>query len=97
MKKRIPYGLPKDIVLLATPEGWRHSTLTVEGAMVCGRLSDVPIDAAPAEARAAATAMLVGLAREFHDADVEVTWNPPRETRSWTAHITPVVTAPPND
>jgi len=91
--------MPQRVVLLATPEGWRHSVLTVEGGMRCGRLPNVPINADPAEARTAAAAMIVGLAHDFHDADVEVTWDPPREPLSWTGQVTPVAgskSIPPN-
>ncbi|WP_190345090.1 hypothetical protein [Streptomyces venezuelae] len=80
--------MPKGIVLLTTPEGWRHSVLTVEGGMFCGRLADVPVNADPAEARAAAAAMVVGLAHDFHEADVDVTWDPPRQPGAWTAQVT---------
>ncbi|WP_143650798.1 hypothetical protein [Streptomyces phaeoluteigriseus] len=94
-KRRPPFGIPKGIVLLATPEGWRHSVLTVECGMLCGPLADVPVEAGPAEARAAAAAMVVGLAHEFHEIRVDVTWDPPREPGSWTAQIT-VASTPPN-
>ncbi|MFD4612712.1 hypothetical protein ACFWOT_32480 [Streptomyces sp. NPDC058440] len=72
-KRRPAFGMPKGIVLLATPEGWRHSVLTVDGGMHCGRLTNVPATAGPAEARAAAAAMAVGLAHDFHEARVDVT------------------------
>ncbi|MBD0424557.1 hypothetical protein H0H10_36250 [Streptomyces sp. TRM S81-3] len=87
--------MPKGIVLLATREGWRHSVLTAEGGMLCGRLAEVPVNAGPAEAMAAAAAMVVGLAHDFHEARVDVTWEPPREPRSWTARVT-VASTPPN-
>jgi hypothetical protein len=74
--------MPRSIVLLATPAGWRHSVLTREGEMSCGRLTDVPANIDPAEARAAVAAMVVGLAHGFHEADVDVTWDPPREPGS---------------
>ncbi len=67
------------VVVLVAPDGWRHSVLTLDGGMFCGRLADVPVDAGPAEARAAAAAMVVGLARDVHDVRVDVTWDPPRE------------------
>ncbi|WP_240136523.1 hypothetical protein [Streptomyces sp. MUM 178J] len=94
-KWRPPFGMPKDIVLLATPEGWRHSVLSMEGGMLCGRLADVPVNADPAEAQAATAAMVVGLAHDFHDADVDVTWAPRWEPGSWTAQVT-VAATPPN-
>ncbi|MFF2127785.1 hypothetical protein ACFVW1_20740 [Streptomyces olivochromogenes] len=86
-KKRPSVGIPKGIVLLATPDGWRHSVLTMEGGMFCGRL-DVPINTDPQDARAAATAMVTGLARDFHGTNVEVNWAPPQEPWSWTAQVT---------
>ncbi|MFD3841744.1 hypothetical protein ACFWWC_36665 [Streptomyces sp. NPDC058642] len=94
-KGRPPFGMPKGIVLLATPEGWRHTVLTVEGGTLCGRLADVPVNAGPAEARAAAAAMVAGLAHDFHEERVDVTWDPPRDPGSWTAQVT-VAAAPPN-
>ncbi len=94
-KRRPPFGMPKGIVLLATPEGWRHSVHTLEGGTLCGRLADVPVDADPATARAAAAAMVAGLARDFHGVRVEVAWDPPREPGSWTAQVT-VAEPPPN-
>lgn len=86
-RKRPSFGMPQGIVLLATPEGWRHSVRTVEGGMLCGRLTKVSIDAHPHEARTAAAAMVRELARDFHEADVEVTWDPPQEPWSWTGHV----------
>jgi hypothetical protein len=85
--------MPKGIVLLATPEGWRHSVLTAQGTMLCGRLPNVPVNAQPAEARAAAAAMLVGLAHDFHGVRVDVTWDPSRGAGTWTAQVT-VATTP---
>ncbi|WP_328674104.1 hypothetical protein [Streptomyces sp. NBC_00328] len=93
-KRRPPFGMPKGIVLLATPEGRRHSVLTLEGGMLCGRLADVPVNAGPAKARAAAVAVVVGLAHDFHEVRVDVTWDPPREPGSWTAQVTVAVTPP---
>ena len=94
-KRRPPFDMPKGIVLLATPEGWRHSVLTVDGGTHCGRLTDVPINAGPAEARATSAAMVVVLAHDFHEARVDVTWDLPQEPRSWTAQVT-VAVSPPN-
>lgn len=95
-KRRASFGMPRTVVLLATPDGWRHSVLTGEGAMLCGRLPDLPAGADPAEARAAVTAMVVGLAHDFHEAHVGVAWDdPPREPGSWTGQVT-LATAPPN-
>ncbi|WP_314252463.1 hypothetical protein [Streptomyces sp. DSM 40907] len=86
-KRRLAFGIPKGIVLLATPEGWRISVLTVDPGTACGRL-DVPIDTGPQDARDAAALMVTELARDVHDTDVEVSWDPPRELWSWPARVT---------
>lgn len=91
--KRPLWGVPKGIVLLATPEGWRTSVVTMEGEMLCGRLN-VPVDTDPHDARTAAAAMVRELARDFHATDVEVAWDPPREPWSWTARVTPAAPPP---
>ncbi|MEU4066391.1 hypothetical protein AB0F25_29035 [Streptomyces wedmorensis] len=62
--------------MLVTPEGWGRSIRTVEGGMVCGRLSTELLD--PEVALAAAAANLKELARVFHDTTVEVVWDPAR-------------------
>ncbi|MFD9359757.1 hypothetical protein [Streptomyces sp. NPDC060031] len=41
-KKRLAFGIPKGIVLLATPEGWRTSVLTVERQADCTAPGTVP-------------------------------------------------------
>ncbi|MFD6496238.1 hypothetical protein [Streptomyces sp. NPDC060188] len=63
--------MPRSIVLLATPEGWRHSVLTEKGEMLCGRLAEVAANTDPTEAQTAVTAV-VGLARDWHEACVDV-------------------------
>ncbi|MFB7335713.1 hypothetical protein ACFC00_29385 [Streptomyces adustus] len=85
-KKRPVWGVPKGIVLLATPEGWPTSVLTESGNL-CGRL-DVPINTDSQDARIAAAVMVTELARDFHDTDVKVSWDPSQEPWSWTAQVT---------
>ncbi|WP_157880393.1 hypothetical protein [Streptomyces katrae] len=87
--KRGPYGIPKDIVLLATPSGWRHSTTTVDGTLICGRLTRVPITATAEQAKEAAAALLVELGREFHRTALEVTWEPDQVPGSCSGRIHP--------
>ncbi|WP_143066032.1 MULTISPECIES: hypothetical protein [unclassified Streptomyces] len=87
-QQRPPFGMPKGVVLLATPEGWRHSVHTADGGTVCGRLADVPAGADPAEARAATATLVARLARDVHAVDVDVTWEPPRGPGSWSARVT---------
>ncbi|MFF8601464.1 hypothetical protein ACF065_22425 [Streptomyces sp. NPDC015232] len=87
-KRRPPFGIPKGIALLATPQGWRHSVLTAEGVLLCGRLLDVPATAGPGEAQQAAAIMVKGLAHDFHNVQVDVTWDPPGEPGGWSAQVT---------
>ncbi|WP_426402847.1 hypothetical protein ACN9M0_00515 [Streptomyces sp. R-07] len=89
-RKRPSFGMPKGVILQATPEGWRCSVFTVNGGTLCGGLmTAVPAAADPARAQIAAAAWVVGLAHDFHGTDVEVTWEPLRELSSWTGQVTP--------
>ncbi|WP_067463773.1 hypothetical protein [Nocardia amamiensis] len=83
------YPMPASIVLVATQDGWRHSILTTQGGMLCGRLARVAADATPERARAAAVTMLRAVAREFHDTGIEVTWKRAECTNSWTGQVVP--------
>ncbi|MFD5199292.1 hypothetical protein ACFWM7_03800 [Streptomyces sp. NPDC058375] len=94
-KRQAPFGMPKGVALLATPEGWRHSVLTEGGGTLCGRLTGLPPDTDPAEARAAVTAIVVGLAHDVNEADVDVFWDQPREPAFWTARVS-IVEPPPS-
>ncbi|MER5728344.1 hypothetical protein ABT084_08280 [Streptomyces sp. NPDC002138] len=80
--------MPKDIVLLATPSGWRHSTTTVDGTIICG-MTRVPVTATAEQAKEGAAAMLRELGREFHGTALEVTWEPDRVPGSCIGHIQP--------
>ncbi|GGW67492.1 hypothetical protein [Streptomyces xantholiticus] len=79
---------------MATPEGWRHSILMVEGGMLCGRLSDGLLE--PEAALAAAATTLKKLARDFHDTTVEVTWDR-QEPWAWTGRVVPVAEPAPTE
>ncbi|CAL9336268.1 hypothetical protein SUDANB120_00173 [Streptomyces sp. enrichment culture] len=70
------FGLPKEVTLMATPDGWRHSLLTVDDGIVCGGAPHgLTAAAGPDAARAAATAWVVGAARDLHGVEVEVVWD----------------------
>ncbi|MER7702477.1 hypothetical protein ABTX81_06225 [Kitasatospora sp. NPDC097605] len=85
-RKRAPFGTPKDIILLATPHGWRHSLITSDGGFVCGHLPDVPVEDAE-QAKERAAAMLSERGREFHGTVFEVVWEESTSPGSWTGHI----------
>ncbi len=63
-------------ILRAAADSRRCSVLTVEGGLLCGRLSDELPD--PEVALDTATTILKELARDFHDTTVEVAWDPRR-------------------
>ncbi|WP_405742366.1 hypothetical protein OG885_43670 [Streptomyces sp. NBC_00028] len=93
-KTRPPIGMPSGIVLLATPDGYRHSVLTEKGGMICGRLGNLPPNADAAGARAAAAALVVALAHDVHHTDVDVIWDPPQQAGSWTAQVSVAAASP---
>ncbi|CAM5390806.1 hypothetical protein GCM10010329_57090 [Streptomyces spiroverticillatus] len=82
-----PFGVPQGIVLLETPDGWRHTVLTADGGLLCGRL-DVAPHTDPQGARIAAEGLVRALARDVHGAEAEVSWDPPQDAGTWTARIT---------
>ncbi|MFJ5547641.1 hypothetical protein [Streptomyces sp. NPDC093225] len=88
-KAKPPFPMPTGLLLLETAGGWRHAIRTRDGGSLCGRLADVPVGAAPEEARRAAAAMLTELVHDVHGARVEVVWEPPAEPGSWTALVRP--------
>ncbi|WP_369384034.1 hypothetical protein [Streptomyces sp. cg36] len=86
-KKGPLFAMPEGIVLLGTPDGWRHSIRTTAGGMVCGQLSQVPAGAEAETAQAAATTMLQELARDLYGASIEVTWEPAHSGDSLTGSV----------
>ncbi|GGR32974.1 hypothetical protein FHS38_004044 [Streptomyces netropsis] len=86
---RPPFPMPKGILLFRTPDGWRHSILTAASGTVCGRLPQVPIDAAPRAAQAAAVTMLTELTRDHHGVSIEVRWDPAPSADTWTGSVHP--------
>ncbi|MEU8896743.1 hypothetical protein AB0C65_12875 [Nocardia sp. NPDC048505] len=79
------YEMPTGMYVYATPEGWRHSIFT-ENSMICGHLYHVPEDADDAQATRAATEMLCEYARDFHGADITVSWTA-EEPGKWMAEV----------
>ncbi|MGW3300490.1 hypothetical protein AMK23_08360 [Streptomyces sp. CB02130] len=84
-KRRAPFGMPKGVVTSRDAGRLAPQCLTEEGGTLCGRLTGLPPDSDPAEARATVTAMVVELAHDVNEAGVDVVWDQPREPGSWTA------------
>ncbi|MFD0073444.1 hypothetical protein ACFVIY_13485 [Streptomyces sp. NPDC127166] len=59
----------------------------MQGGMARGALPDVPGDADPREARAAAARMVREPAELFHGVDADVVWEPAHADRSWAARV----------
>jgi hypothetical protein len=72
--------VPTGITIFATPEGWRHSIFA--GGFFCGRL-DLPAGASDDDAKAAARAMVSGLAMEFHGVALEIDWTVGNAPHHW--------------
>lgn len=82
-------AMPKRIHLFRTPDGWRHSILTETSGTFCGHLPQVPVDAAPQAAQAAAGTMLTELIRDNHGVDIEVRWDPASSADAYAGSVHP--------
>jgi len=80
-------GPPVSVVVYSTPDGWRHSTLTRGGALICGRLSRIPVDADADTAKDAATGMVSSLDACFFHLGLDVTWAPDEQPNHWTGTV----------
>ncbi|MFD4909982.1 hypothetical protein [Kitasatospora purpeofusca] len=89
-RERAPFGIPKDIVVLATRGGWRHSIVTSDGEFVCGHLPDVSAGAGAEQAKERAGDLVRELGREIHGVALDVAWEEAGSPDSWTGHVRPV-------
>lgn len=62
--------------------------------MLCGRLADLAANTDLTEAQATVAAMVVGLASDVHEAEIDLAWDSCRGPGSWTAQVTVVATPP---
>jgi len=83
-------GLPTNIAIFATPDGWRHSILTENGARLCGRLVGLPADASDDAAKSAAAQLISGLGADLHRARLEVTWTGTHDRHTWQGEVSRV-------
>jgi hypothetical protein len=73
-------------VIYLTPDGWRRSTRTTNGALFCGSLSWIEPDASDEQAKWAAEGSVATFCTEFFHIAVDVTWAE-NESHSWIGTV----------
>lgn len=92
-KNRPPFGIPREIILLARQDAWPYTFTADDSGGGCGKVS-MPLDAAVEDVQAAVFTPLADLTRTFHGVDIEVAWSS-LTPDSWVGRIRhAAVTAP---
>ncbi|MFD0125389.1 hypothetical protein [Streptomyces virginiae] len=86
-KQRPPFGIPREIVLLAGRDDVWPYTFVADGAGGggCGKVA-MPGDAAVEDVQAAVFAPLADLARTLHGVEIGVTWSV-LTPDAWVGHV----------
>ncbi|MET9622276.1 hypothetical protein ABZZ37_16105 [Streptomyces sp. NPDC006464] len=75
MKKRPPFGIPREIILLAgRRDVWPYTFVADDSSGACGKVA-MPSDTAVEEVQVALFAPLADLTRTVHGVDLEVAWS----------------------
>ncbi|MFI1654897.1 hypothetical protein ACH4ZU_08210 [Streptomyces sp. NPDC020472] len=72
-KKRPPFGIPREIILLARQDAWPFTFTADDSGGGCGKVP-MPPEAAVEDVQAAVFTSLADITRTFHGADIEVAW-----------------------
>ncbi|MET8749974.1 hypothetical protein ABZW32_07775 [Streptomyces sp. NPDC004667] len=92
-RKRPPFGVPREVILLATQDAWRYTFVADGAGGGCGKVA-MPSDAAVEDVQAALFTTLADLTRTLHGVDIDVAWSSPTPG-SWTGRIRHVTVAEP--
>ncbi|QES10973.1 hypothetical protein DEJ44_35325 [Streptomyces venezuelae] len=84
-KKRPPFGIPKEIILLTGRDVWPYTFIADDSGGGCGKVP-VPADATLEEVQTAIFTPLADLTRIFHGVEIEVEWSS-LTSDSWVGHI----------
>lgn len=84
-KKRPPFGIPKEIILLTGQDVWPYTFIADDAGRGCGKVP-VPADATLEEVQTAIFTQLADLTRIFHGVEIEVEWSS-LTSDSWVGHI----------
>ncbi len=84
-KKRPPFGIPKEIILLTGQDVWPYTFIADDSGGGCGKVP-MPADAAPEEVQTAIFTHLADLTRIFHGVEIDVEWSS-LTPDSWVGHI----------
>lgn len=92
-KKRPPFGIPREIILLAGQDTWPYTFVADDPGGGCGKVA-MPPDAAVEDVQAAVFTPLADLTRTFHGVDIEVAWSS-LTPDSWVGRIRHVAVTEP--
>ncbi|MET9930345.1 MULTISPECIES: hypothetical protein [unclassified Streptomyces] len=92
-KKRPPFGIPKEIILLTGQDLWPYTFIADNSGGGCGKLQ-MPTDTTPEEVQMAVFTQLADLTRIFHGVEIGVDWCS-LTPNSWVGHIRHVIAQEP--
>ncbi|MFF4364592.1 hypothetical protein [Streptomyces sp. NPDC001594] len=92
-KKRPPFGIPKEIILLTGQGVWPYTFIADDSGGGCGKVP-MPADAALEDGQTAIFTQLADLTRIFHGVEIDVEWSS-LTPDSWVGHIRRVTTEEP--
>ena len=78
-------GPPVEILIYATPHGWRHSTVTKRRALICGNLR-ADADTGSEQAKRAAELQISTVGTEFFQIALGINWASNADD-SWTGTV----------
>lgn len=89
-KKRPPFGIPREIILLSGRETWPYTFIADGSGGGCGKVP-LPADAALEDVQAAIFTQLADHTRTLHGVEIDVVWSS-LTPDSWVGHIQRVTT-----
>ncbi|MFD7082979.1 hypothetical protein [Streptomyces sp. NPDC059918] len=92
-KKRPPFGIPKEIILLTDQDEWPYRFIADDSGGGCGK-APMPADASLEDVQTAIFTQLADLTRMFHGVEIDIEWSS-LTPDSWVGHIRPVTTEEP--
>ena len=89
-KKRPPFGIPREIILLSGQDVWPYTFIADDSGGGCGKVA-MPTDAALEDVQAAVFTPLADLTRTFHGVEIGIAWFP-LTPDSWVGRISSITT-----
>lgn len=73
-KKRPPFGIPREIILLSGQDVWPYTFVADDSSGGCGKVP-IPSDAAVEDVQAAVSTLVADLTRSLHGVEIDVAWS----------------------